>query len=118
VPYVLGFGVGAPVLLFAFLGAVELAQRTERNRLTLALAGWITSCAIFLVIGVLTPVDMRHELAALPALAIAAAYGAAWAWNDGWPEHKRTWRLAAAVFLAGTITTGFHHWWSILGPVN
>jgi hypothetical protein len=25
------------------------------------------------------------------------------------------WRLAAAVFLAGTISTGFQHWWSVLG---
>jgi hypothetical protein len=125
VPYALGITIGAPVLLFAFLGAVEFAGHrasgvspsvsTKADRLTLTLAGWMTSCLAFLVLGVLTPVDMRYYLAALPALAIMAGCGAAWAWDGGWPRHRRLWRLAAAVFLAGTISTGFHHWWSMLG---
>lgn len=115
VPYELGIYIGAPVLLFAFLGAVELAQRRAADRLTLTLAGWMASCAAFLALGILTPVDMRYYLAALPALAIAAGSGAEWAWNDGWPLHRRLWRFAATVFLAATISTGFHHWWSVLG---
>src|SRR5262249_14180588 len=82
--YELGIYIGAPVLLFGFLGAVELARRRGGDRLTLTLAGWMASCVAFLVVGILTPVDMRYYLAALPALAIAAGYGAAWAWNDGW----------------------------------
>ena len=44
-----------------------LARARATDRLTLALTGWILSCAVFLVIGVLTPVDMRHYLAAVPA---------------------------------------------------
>ncbi len=115
VPYELGIYIGAPVLLFAFLGAVELARHRASDRLTLTLAGWMTSCVAFLVLGILTPVDMRYYLAALPALAIAAGYGAAWAWTDGWPLHRGLWRLATAVFLAATILTGFHHWWTVLG---
>jgi hypothetical protein len=115
VPYELGIYVGAPVLLFAFLGSVELARGRGADRLTLTLAGWMASCVAFLVVGILTPVDMRYYLAALPAIAIAAGYGAAWAWNDGWPLHRRLWRFAAMVFLAGTISTGFHHWWAVLG---
>jgi len=103
------------VLLFAFLGGIELTLRRPSDRLTLALAGWTASCLAFLVLGVLTPVDMRYYLAALPAVAIAAGYGASWAWSDGWPKHRGLWRLGAAVFLAGTISTGFHHWWSVLG---
>jgi hypothetical protein len=83
--------------------------------LTLALGGWILSCGVFLVIGVLTPVDMRHYLAAIPAIAIAAGYGAAWAWQDGWPQHRMLVRLTAAVFLAATISTAFHNWWNTLG---
>jgi hypothetical protein len=115
VPYSLEIYLGVPVLLFAFLGGAELSLRRGRDRLTLALAGWILSCVAFLIIGVLTPVDMRHYLAAVPALAIAAGYGAAWAWNEGWPPYRTACRVAAAVFLAASISTAFHNWWNALG---
>lgn len=115
VPYAITTYIGAPVLLFAFIGAVELARRRETDRLALALAGWTLSCVLFLAIGIVTPVDMRHYLAAVPVLAIAAGYGAAWAWSDGWPTHRPLWRLTAAVFLIGTISTGFHNWWNSVG---
>jgi hypothetical protein len=115
VPYAIGVNIGAPVLLFAFFGAMELARRREVDRLALALGGWTLSCVLFLAIGIITPVDMRYYLAAVPVLAIAAAYGAAWAWTDGWPTHRTLWRVTAAVFLAATISTGFHNWWNTLG---
>jgi hypothetical protein len=115
VPYYLGLYIGAPVLLFAFLGAVELSLRRTGDRLTLTLAGWTLSCVAFLALGILTPVDMRYYLAAVPVIAIAAAYGAAWAWIDGWPLHRTMWRVTAAIFLAGTISMGFHNWWQTLG---
>lgn len=115
VPYSLGLYIGVPVLLFAGLGAAVLARTRALDRLTLALAGWILSCVAFLGIGVLTPVDMRHYLAAVPAIAIAAGYGAAWAWRDAGPRHHTLWRVTAAVFLAATISTAFHNWWNALG---
>ena len=115
VPYSLGLYLGAPVLLFASLGTVVLARRRATDLLTLALSGWILSCTLFLVIGVLTPVDMRYYLAAVPAIAIAAGYGAAWAWRDAWPRHRTLWRLTAAVFLAATISIAFPNWWNTLG---
>jgi hypothetical protein len=115
VPYSLGIYIGVPVLLFALLGATKMALQKTGDRLALALGGWMLACAAFLVLGVLTPVDMRYYLAALPVLAIAAGDGAAWAWTDGWPTHRALWRLTAALFLAGTISTGFHAWWSALG---
>ena len=115
VPYYLAAYIGAPVMLFAFLGAVELSRRRAHDRLTLTLAGWTMSCVAFLALGILTPVDMRHYLAAVPVIAIAAAYGAAWAWTEGWPLHRTLWRVTAAVFLAGTISLGFHYWWQVLG---
>jgi hypothetical protein len=114
VPYSLGIYIGAPVLLFAFVGAVELMRRTG-DRLALALGGWLLACLAFLVLGVLTPVDMRSYLAALPALAIAAAHGAAWAWNEGWPLQRRLWRATAAVFLGAIVSLAFHAWWNALG---
>jgi hypothetical protein len=115
VPYALGVYLGVPVLLFACLGAAQLALKRAGDRLTLTLAGWILSCAAFLVIGVLTPVDMRYYLAASPAVAAAAGYGAAWAWSEGWSRHRTIWRLTAAAFLAGTVSTAFHNWWNALG---
>lgn len=115
VPYSLGIYIGAPVLLFAFLGGVELARRRTGDRLTLALGGWMLACLAFLALGVLTPVDMRSYLAALPALAVAAGYGAAWAWSDGWPAHRLLWRVTAAAFLGATVSTAFHAWWNALG---
>jgi hypothetical protein len=115
VPYALSLNIGAPVMLFAFLGAAQLALRPHVDRLALVLAGWLAACAAFLVIGVLTPIDMRYYLAALPALAIAAGYGAARAWNDGWPPQRTVWRVIVAGLLAAAISVGFHHWWSALG---
>lgn len=115
VPYSLGIYLGVPVLLFALLGAAELALRRGGDRLTLALAGWTLSCLAFLVIGVLTPVDMRHYLAAVPALAIAAGYGAAWAWSEAWPLYRSAWRVTTAVFLAASISAAFRNWWNALG---
>jgi hypothetical protein len=115
VPYSFGVYIGAPIMLFAFIGAAELALRRGADRLTLTLAGWVLSCAAFLAIGILTPVDMRYYLAAVPAIAIAAGYGATWTWSEGWPLHRTLWRVTAAVFLAGTISTAFHNWWNTLG---
>jgi 4-amino-4-deoxy-L-arabinose transferase-like glycosyltransferase len=115
IPYSLEIYLGVPILLLAFLGAVELARRRGRDRLTLVLTGWIVACLAFLVIGVLTPVDMRHYLAAAPALAIASGYGAAWAWSESTRLHRTAWRVAAAVLLAATISAAFHNWWNTLG---
>ena len=115
VPYNVSAYIGAPVMLFAFLGAVELSRRRAHDRLILTLAGWALSCVAFLALGILTPVDMRYYLAAVPVIAIAAAYGAAWAWKEGWPLHRTLWRVTAAVFLVATISMGFHNWWHALG---
>ena len=115
VPYSTSIYVGVPVLLFSVLGVIELWRRPRPDVLGLTLAGWTASCLLFLLVGILTPVDMRYYLAAVPVLAITAGYGAAWAWNEAPPVHRNLWRVAAAVFLGGTISTGFHNWWNTLG---
>jgi hypothetical protein len=115
VPYSLDIYIGVPALLFAALGGVVLARRPTGDRLTLALGGWMLACAVFLALGLLTPVDMRYYLAALPAIAVAAGFGAASAWQGEWATPRRWWRLAAAVILAAMVSTGFHAWWSALG---
>ena len=114
-PYSLGIYIGAPVLLFACSAPSSWRCGANADRLTSRWAAGCWRASLFLVIGVLTPVDMRYYLAALPAVAIAAGYGAAWAWSEGWPPHRALWRVTAALFLAGTISTGFHAWWNALG---
>lgn len=107
--YYLGLYFGLPLLALAVIGAWRLARRGA-DRLTLTIAGWLAACAAFLVLGVLTPVDMRHYLAAIPAVAVVAAFGAARGWSAG-PR----WRIVAAVLLAGTVWVGVRNWWVALG---
>jgi hypothetical protein len=117
VPYAFGVYIGAPVLLVALIGGTQMWRWPRGDRLALAVAGWLSSCLLFLVVGIVTPVDMRHYLAAVPALAIAAGYGAAWTWNpDGpVPVPRPLFRLAAILLLAAPIFTAFHYWWNALG---
>jgi hypothetical protein len=55
--------------------------------------GWLAACLLFLVIGIVTPVDMRHLLAALPAVAVLAAVG----FQSGW--RGAVWQRLAVVLL-------------------
>jgi hypothetical protein len=114
IPYSLRIHYGIPAMMLAAFGTLQLVRRSA-NSLTLTLGGWTAACVMFLTIGILTPVDMRYYLGAVPVVAIIAAYGAASAWTDS-PLHARVWwRAAAAGLLAATIWTGFEHWWNTLG---
>ena len=115
VPYSVGIYIGVPVLLAALPGAAHLVARHGRERLPLVLEGWMLACLVFLVIGILTPVDMRYYLASVPALAIAAGFGSAWAWSGGPGSHEILWRVIAGVLLVAAISTGVHNWWAALG---
>ena len=77
--------------------------------MTLAVAAWGLTCALYLIVGVLTPLDMRYYLAVIPALALYAALGASWWWRGGGGK-----RLVAAVLLAWIVWTGVETWWSTL----
>jgi hypothetical protein len=110
VPRYLYIYVGIPALVLAAWGAGALWQRGARDRLTLAVAGWAAACVGFLLLGVLTPVDMRHYLAAIPVVAITGALGAGTAWAAG-----RTPRAIAAVLLAWSLLNTIRSWWSTLG---
>ena len=46
--------------------SVSVHQAADGDGLDLATAGWMAACLLFLAIGILTPVDMRYYLAALP----------------------------------------------------
>lgn len=111
VPRYLHIYLGVPVLVLAVAGTVDRWRRASRDRLTLAVAGWALTCTLFLVIGVLTPLDMRYYLAVIPALALLAAAGASWSWRMGGRA-----RLAAATLLAWIVWTGVWTWWGTLYP--
>ena len=101
VPRSAGLYLGSPLLLLAAIGAWRLFARRARDRGTLAILGWSAACLLFLVVGILTPVDMRYYLASIPALAVAGSAGASWLWTAG-PLH----RAAAGAFLAWAAATG------------
>lgn len=109
VPRYLHMYLGVPALVLAAAGAVERWRSGSRDRLTLAVAGWGFACALFLAIGVLTPLDMRYYLAIIPALALLAAAGASWWWNVGGAA-----RALAAALLAWIVWVGVMTWWSTL----
>jgi hypothetical protein len=110
VPRYLDLYFGIPVLVLAGWGAGVMWRTSRTDRLTLAIAGWTLACLAFLVLGVLTPVDMRYYLAAIPVVAIAAGTGASAAWNHGGRS-----RAVAAIFLAWVLINGVHGWWTALG---
>ena len=69
--------------MLAACGAWHLYRHGARDRLTLATAGWALSCTLFLIVGIVTPVDMRYYLAAVPAVAVVAAAGVGALWRPG-----------------------------------
>lgn len=109
VPRYLYVYLHVPILLLAAIGGIERWRRGARDRLTLTIAGWVIACGLFLVIGVVTPLDMRYYLAIIPALALLGAAGASWWWSAGGRL-----RIAAAVLLAWTLWVGVTIWRSIL----
>jgi hypothetical protein len=96
---------GIPAMALALWGAASLWHRGARDRTTLTCAGWALACMLFLVLGIVTPVDMRYYLAAIPVVAIAGALAAAFAWAS---RGRR--RIIAAVLLAWAAVVGVNAW--------
>jgi hypothetical protein len=110
VPRYLHIYFGVPVLALAAWGTAFLWRRAARDRTTLVAAGWLVTCGLFLLLGILTPVDMRYYLAAIPALALFAASGTAIAWASGSLS-----RGIALTLLAWTVLVALRSWWDTLG---
>ena len=106
----LSTNLGWPLLALTVLGGWSRGHWHAPDRLALSIGGWLAACGLFLIIGVLTPVDMRYYLAAVPALAVAAAAGAATAWTNG-----SGWRLASVALLGWTVVIGVNNWMTTLG---
>ncbi len=86
---------GWPALGLAAYGAACLRDVARHDRLRLVLAAWVASCLVFFVVGLVTPVELRYHLAALPVVAILAGL----AWSRIWRVHPR-WR-SVLILLAG-----------------
>jgi hypothetical protein len=108
VPYYVNNYFGMATIVLAAVGCWWM--RSNRDRLALSIAGWGLSCALFMAIGILTPMDMRYYLAAVPAVALTAAYGASRAW-----QQSAAWRGAAIIMLASAVAAGINYWWGALG---
>jgi hypothetical protein len=108
VPYYLDSYFGVAAIALSAIGCWWM--RRLRDRLTLAIAGWGLSCALFMAIGILTPMDMRYYFAAVPVVALTGAYSASRAWKK-----SAAWRSAAVILLVGTVAAGVNYWWSALG---
>lgn len=111
--WIAGDAYGSPLLGLALLGVAGVRRR---DRLSLALAGWGISCAVFLAFRVLAPVDAPFQRYAdefihrvygmtLPAVAILAACASAWAWRKG-----AAWRLAAGLAGLAILIIAVKHW--------
>jgi hypothetical protein len=106
---------GPALLVLTVIGGV-LVSRRRRDRVTLALAGWGISFLMFLAFRVLAPVDAPFQRYAdefihrvygmtLPAVAIVAAYAAAWAWRK-----NVAWRVAAGAVVCAAVVIGITQW--------
>ena len=109
VPRYLHIYLGTPMLMLALGGAVDRWRRASRDRLTLSVSAWALTCSLYLLVGVLTPLDMRYYLAVIPALAVLAGVGASWGW-----QHGGATRMVAALLLAWIVWSGVERWWRTL----
>jgi hypothetical protein len=100
---------GWPLMLLGLAGVWRLGREWPRHPLSLMLLGWAIALACLLIVGILTPVDLRHYLAGYPALALVAGVGARWSWQAGW-----RWRVAAVVLLTWAVVTTARHWFGWL----
>jgi hypothetical protein len=95
-----------PSLALACWGAVVLWRRGVRDRLTLSIAGWSAACLAFLILDILAVVDVRYNLASIPAMALLAGIGASAGWTAGGL------RRAVAIGLLGwALVIGVRAWW-------
>jgi hypothetical protein len=109
VPRYLWLYFGLPGIFLAACGIWATWRQPLTDRLTLALQGWAFACVLFLVIGVVTPVDMRYYLAAIPVVAAAGGLGASAAWSAG-----GLLRGLCAAFLIWALVSGVVGWWAAI----
>jgi hypothetical protein len=90
-----------PTMIAAALGLWRLQRSALSPRLTLLAYGWGGSCLVFLVIGLISPLDLRYHLAAFPLLAILAGLAISWAWQQHAPVRIAAWLIACSAVWLG-----------------
>ena len=110
VPRDLYVHVGIPTLILTAWGARALWRDWRSDRLTLSILGWTLACAVFLVIGIATPAQMRYYLASIPVFAVVAGLGASAGWSVGGSQ-----RAVTAALLAWGLVEGVRGWWLAIG---
>lgn len=105
VPHDLLTGYGLPLMALAAAGATWLIRRQQRDRLSLVLLAWAGAWALAIVLGVLTPLDLRPHLAFFPAVAMLGGIGAAWLWRRNGLS-----QVVAGLLLALVVARGVWEW--------
>lgn len=108
--------LGWALVVMATAGAVLLWRARARDPLSLLLAAWVAACVFFLVVGVLTPVDVRYYLAVAPALSVLAARSWELSQNEKWGQSPFLILGQAAVF-GWVLVAGVWYWFAWFGPV-
>jgi hypothetical protein len=103
--------LGLGILVLAAAGTGDLVRRRARDRLSIVLLAWTATCVAFLIVGLVTPIDVRYYLAAAPAICVLAARGM----EAAWPR-RRVVRLAALSLYAWTILSGVAYWFAWFSP--
>jgi hypothetical protein len=99
---------GWPAMVAAAVGIWQWKRGTD-SRLTLLLAAWAGSSLVFLIAGLISPIQMRYHFAAFPAVALAAAFGWSWAWHG-----RLTMQIGATLLLAAAAWVGLQQWMALL----
>lgn len=88
---------GVPAMLLAIAGTIAILKDRRPSPIATLLGMWLAACGLFMIVGIVTPVDLRHLLAALPVIGILAAIGFASLWRAG--ITARVAGLAAAAWM-------------------
>jgi hypothetical protein len=102
--------LGWPALIMAAVGIWRMAAERVDRTLRDLIAAWTASCIAFLLLGIVTPVQMRAYFALFPAIAIAAAFGSAWAWR-----RSATARASVIAIGAFALWLGVSQWIELFG---
>lgn len=110
IPALAGSYLGWPAIIAAMVGGWRLRDDVTDARLIRLLAGWTGACIAFLVLGVVTPVEMRTYFALFPALAITAAFGCVWAWR-----RSTVLRVGVVLLVGWAAWVGVAQWVGLFG---
>jgi hypothetical protein len=96
---------GDPLLLASLAGAVWLLVDRRRDPLTLVLWGWGAATGALAILGILTPLEMRANLAAQPVVACWAGYATRTACRS-----RRVGPIVIAVIVGWIAVDGARDW--------